>query len=61
MAGTAQYTKREILWVLKKITEEKIKCPKFMNKLFKRNFGRPLAANQFRYLKNKYGRDPDFK
>ncbi|KAJ6784587.1 hypothetical protein PWT90_05511 [Aphanocladium album] len=60
MAGTAQYTREEILWILTQVTKFKVKDTKIMNKGFKAQFGRPLAANQFRYVKNKYGRDPLF-
>ncbi|KAJ3492483.1 hypothetical protein NLG97_g5366 [Lecanicillium saksenae] len=60
MAGTAQYTTDEILWILTQVTKYNVKDCNLMNKGFQRQFGRPLAPNQFRYIKNKYGRDPLF-
>lgn len=59
MAGTAQYTDDEIEWVLKLVVK-RVKSGMIQTG-FEKKFGRPLKANQVRYVKNKYGKDPKYK
>ncbi|KAH7321246.1 hypothetical protein B0I35DRAFT_501362 [Stachybotrys elegans] len=59
MVGSASYRNEEIKWLLDQLVEgEEAKA---IIDGFKRNFKRSLTKNQLRYIKNKYGRAPEFK
>ncbi|QLI69657.1 uncharacterized protein G6M90_00g058930 [Metarhizium brunneum] len=58
MVGSQQYKDLEILYVLKAIHMGM--PPPWVRMRFEQRFKRKLSANQLRYLKNKYGRDPRF-
>ncbi|KAF4976968.1 hypothetical protein FZEAL_6439 [Fusarium zealandicum] len=58
MTGKPTYKPEEIHavmeWMVNDHTNDEISSS------FDRDFGRPLTDNQIRYLRNKYGKDPDF-
>ncbi|KAF5130609.1 hypothetical protein E5D57_006947 [Metarhizium anisopliae] len=58
MVGSQQYKDLEILYVLRAIHMGM--PPPWVRMRFEQRFKRKLSANQLRYLKNKYGRDPRF-
>lgn len=59
MVGSAQYTDKEINWVLTAVVNKHKVA--YIQVNFELEFGRPLNNNQVRYIKNKYGKDPRFK
>jgi hypothetical protein len=59
MAGVSQYTKAEIRWILAQLVRKKAKDD--IKEGFESRFGKSLGDNQLRYIKNKYGRDPEFE
>lgn len=58
MAGISQYSKEEILFVLRRIVK-KIRQSQIVDE-YRKRFGKALNPNQIRYIKNKYGKDPDY-
>ncbi|KAM3442336.1 hypothetical protein NHJ13734_002444 [Beauveria thailandica] len=60
MAGKPQYSDAEILWFLKQVFEYKIKNEDLVCAGFKERFGRELKSYQHKYLKGRYGKDPNF-
>jgi hypothetical protein len=59
MTGVSQYSKAEIRWILAQIVRKKAKDD--IKEGFEGRFGKSLGDNQLRYIKNKYGRDPEFE
>lgn len=59
MTGTPTYTPIEITFVLTAIVQNTRHT--LISEDFEAKFGRKLGANQIRYIKNKYGKDPRYK
>jgi hypothetical protein len=59
MVGEPRYVPEEIYWILEKVLA-KVK-PDVMSEGYEARFGKDLTPTQIRYVKNKYGKDPDYK
>lgn len=59
MVGEPKYPPEQIYWILDNVLN-KTKGD-VMSMGFEATFGKVLTPTQIRYVKNKYGKDPDFK
>lgn len=58
MTGKPSYQANEIQFALELMLRDLYN--EQISDAFDQRFGRPLTDNQIRYLRNKYGKDPDF-
>ncbi|KAJ4315546.1 hypothetical protein N0V84_008309 [Fusarium piperis] len=58
MTGKPSYQASEIRFALELMLQDL--CNEQISDAFHQRFGRPLTDNQIRYLRNKYGKDPDY-
>lgn len=59
MVGEPKYPPEQIYWILDNVLR-KTKND-VMSEGFEAMFGKTLTPTQIRYVKNKYGKDPDYK
>ncbi|KAK2060780.1 hypothetical protein LY76DRAFT_614829 [Colletotrichum caudatum] len=58
MVGQISYTTEQILFVLEQVLADKKRDVILYE--YQKKFNKPLSASQLRYVKNKYGHDPEF-
>ncbi|KAL0935342.1 uncharacterized protein CTRU02_209933 [Colletotrichum truncatum] len=58
MVGQITYTEDQILFILR-LTLSKEKRDVILRR-YQERFNKPLTASQLRYVKSKYGHDPEF-
>ncbi|KAL2210452.1 hypothetical protein CC79DRAFT_1330829 [Sarocladium strictum] len=59
MVGEPKYPPEQIYWILDRVLK-KTKNDVLAQGFFE-TFAKALTPTQIRYIKNKYGKDPDFK
>lgn len=59
MPGVSRWDRSEVLFVLDRVIERK--SGPVIRAEFEAKYKKKLTSNQVRYLKTKYGHDPEFK